>query len=171
MHFIVSNYMVQVTGTNTVLDQKVLLRPLSTKILSKNFDENPINKASEQQSNSSSVGPSFLDTDLKTFLTDCVWNRRQNDGLNVLLNCRRQSNFSVINLECCHILMETYAKQGDFEKISQICDIMKEVGIAPDPQTYVFILECLARAEWSNEVLRLVEKYVEQSAKNVSFCR
>lgn len=161
MHLIASHCTVKITEPNKY--QSSCSRPLSTNVLMRNLNEKWKNDTMEQHSNIAIID----DFDFRTFLNDCVWNKMEDFGFNVVLK-RRSQNAVNVNLECFHILMEAYAKNGNFEKISQIYDMLREDGIAPVPQTYVFLLECLARLKSTDDTLNLVKEMIEDATKNVS---
>lgn len=166
MHSITSNSVIRTAGLHTVPRQATSFQPI-TIMMSKKLNENVRNYTTKNRPNNASAEALILDSDLKTFLTDCVWNKKEDNGFNALSNYRKQNKFNVINLECCHILMEIYARQANFERISQIYDMMKQDGCKAVAQTYVFILECLAKMEWSDKVLNLLKNCVEDATKNV----
>lgn len=150
--------------TVTVPNQITWSRPLTTSVSLRNLGEKLKTDSIEQHTKTVSID----ETSLRTLLNDCIWNNMEDFGLNTLLNQRKLNKAGAISLNCYHILMETYAKNGNFEKVSQIYGILLEDGIVPAPQTYVYLFECLAKLKSSDDVVPLIKKFIEDAARNVS---
>lgn len=166
IHFSASNYIVKIIEPNVVSRNSLHPRSLTTNVLPQTLDGKLNNVSMEQNADIRTIN----DSDLRIFLNDCVWNKMEDFGFNTLLNQRKQNKVGVISLECCHILMEAYAKKNDFQRISEVYDILREDGVVPQPQTYVYLLECLARLKSSDEVLTLAKKFIKNAEENVCVC-
>lgn len=112
---------------------------------------------------------------LSAYLDVCISNDMISRGLNTLLNyrtrCKKtEHRLNVINVELYNTLIGGYAAKGNFDKVRYILTILKEDGIAPNHQTYAFVLECLMRSQIatkSNEEMlryrRWMHEYSQQA--------
>lgn len=107
------------------------------------------------------------DATLNVVLTDWIWAQQPDYAFELLQKYREENKISDVN--CWHTLMEVYARQGDFEKISKIYSFLKDDGVTPKPQTYVFIFDCLAKITTSDEnVMELLGKFINDAATHVN---
>lgn len=168
MRFLGSTYTRSPIPSNITFPNRMeFFRPMSTKVLSENLTEKPKTDPLEHQSTDPITYPAISASNLNAFLTDCAWNNKENDGFNALLIYRKQNGLTPADAQCCHLLMEAFAKRGDFEKSYQIYDAMRQ-DVIVTPQTYVYLLESLARMEWSDEILEVLQRSIKEAAENVS---
>lgn len=107
---------------------------------------------------------------MKSFLIDCNLSQNEDYGLSVFLSNRKQNLTNDIkynNIKFHHVLMENYARHGDFETLFRIYTILVEDKITPNFQTFALIFECIGRMPVNEKTTELLEKFARDAERNV----
>ncbi|XP_023015576.2 mitochondrial RNA polymerase [Leptinotarsa decemlineata] len=72
----------------------------------------------------------------------------------------------ITNIKVYNAVLKGFAHKGDFEKLSEVVQIVKEDGHKLNVQSYVAIFECLGRINVQNNHLKNIEVFSEEALSN-----
>lgn len=109
---------------------------------------------------------------LAAYMEVCVALRTPQRGLSALLFHRIRSKRTshkvfppVKNIHVYNMLLKGFAVKGDFVKVQEVLKYAAEEGVSLNVQSYVSILECLARVNIDNNHLKFIRIFTKDARK------
>lgn len=99
----------------------------------------------------------------------CSTLRNPQRGLNALYFFKSKNKFKkskpilvVRNVNVYNSLLKGFARKGDFSKVNEVLQLMKEAEVSPNIQSHVYILECLGRINVKDSHLKDIKLSVNE---------
>lgn len=99
----------------------------------------------------------------KAYINACVNSGMKNRGIFALRSLSMlKTQYHDISMYT--ILMHSFATQGNWKKVKEICDTLAQNEVAYTPQVYAAICECIGRSDDSKENRKLLTEYLSKAA-------